>query len=314
MSLVKDQKIVIAGGSGFLGISLATHLASAGAKVTILSRSKLKVTGPWDHCIWDGRTTGPWCEHLGGADGLVNFAGRTVDCIKTPDHQDEILRSRVESTKVLGAALRLVENPPPVWVQMSTAHIYGDPPTAVCSEDSPFGVGLAPTVAQAWEEAFAASCLPTQRGVVMRTSFVVGRDRGAGSGALDKLGWLARIGLGGRVGKGTQGMSWIHELDFNRFVEHALTESSANGVYIVSAPNPASQIEFMRELRRAVKMPIGIPAYEWMVRLGAPLIFKTDPELGLYGRYVIPQRLIDEDFSFEFPELAAALADCVAKQ
>lgn len=314
MSLIKGQKIVIAGGSGFLGISLATHLVSAGALVTILSRSNLKVTGPWDHCIWDGRTTGPWCEQLEGADGVVNFAGRTVDCIKTPDHKDEILRSRVESTNALGAAMRLVKNPPPVWVQMSTAHIYGDPPAAVCSENSSFGVGLAPTVAKAWEEAFAASCLPSQRSVVMRTSFVVGRDRGAGGGALDKLGWLARIGLGGRVGNGTQGMSWIHERDINRFVEHGLTEDTASGVYIVSAPNPVSQVEFMRELRRAVKMPIGLPAFEWMVRLGAPLVFKTDPELALYGRYVIPQRLIDEGFSFEFPELPEALADCIAKR
>ena len=314
MKTIEGRNIVIAGGSGFLGISLATHLVSAGAKVTILSRSELKTNGPWQHCIWDGRTTGPWRECLDGADGLVNLAGRTVDCIKTPDHKDEILRSRVESTNVLGEAMRLIENPPPVWVQMSTAHIYGDPPTAVCSENSPFGVGLAPTVAKAWEAAFDSSRLPSQRGVVMRTSFVVGRNRGAGGGAMDKLGWLARIGLGGRVGAGTQGMSWIHERDINRFVERGLTDDSTSGVYIVSAPNPVSQVQFMRELRRAVKMPIGLPAFEWMVRIGAPLIFKTDPELALYGRYVIPQRLLDEGFSFEFPELPEALANCVAKK
>ena len=109
-------------------------------------------------------------------------------------------------------------------------------------------------------------------------------------------------------------MSWIHERDINRFVEKGLTDTSAKGVYIVSAPNPVSQVEFMRELRRAVKMPIGLPAFEWMVRLGAPIVFKTDPELALYGRYVVPQRLIDEGFSFEFPELPQALADCVAKR
>jgi len=313
MNGVKGQKIIIAGGSGFLGISLATYLDSIGAHVTILSRSDLKVAGPWDHCIWDGRTSGPWCDCLDGADGLVNLAGRTVDCIKTPEHQDEILRSRVESTNALGAAMRLVGNPPPVWVQMSTAHIYGDPPAAVCSEESPFGVGLAPTVAKAWEEAFNASRLPSQRGVIMRTSFVVGRDRGVGGGALEKLGWLARVGLGGRVGKGTQGMSWIHERDINRFVEFGLTDDSAHGVYIVSAPNPVSQVEFMRHLRNAVKMPIGLPAFEWMVRIGAPLIFKTDPELALYGRYVVPKRLIDEGFCFDFPQLPEALEDCVAK-
>lgn len=313
MELLKDKKFIIAGGSGFLGISLATHLCSAGADVTILSRSKLKVDGPWSHCIWDGRTTGPWCDELDGADGLVNLAGRTVDCIKTPDHKDEILRSRVESTNVLGQAVRLVANPPPVWVQMSTAHIYGDPPTALCTEESSCGVGLAPLVAKAWEEAFNKSLLPSQRGVVMRTSFVVGRNLGAGGGALDKLGWLARIGLGGRVGKGTQGMSWIHERDINRFVELGLTNDSTSGVYILSSPNPVSQVEFMRELRRAVKMPIGLPAFEWMVRIGAPLLFKTDPELALYGRYVLPQRLMDAGFNFELGDLAEALADCVRR-
>lgn len=313
MNPIQGKKIVIAGGSGFLGISLATHLDSLGAKVTILSRGKLKVDGPWNHGIWDGRTTGPWCDELDGADGLVNLAGRTVDCIKTPDHKDEILRSRVESTQALGQAVRIVSAPPPVWVQMSTAHIYGDPPTARCTEESPTGLGLAPFVGKAWEKAFENSLLPAQRGVVMRTSFVVGRNLGAGGGAMDKLGWLARIGLGGRVGSGTQGMSWIHERDINRFVERGLTDDSTSGVYIVSAPNPVSQVDFMRELRRAVKMPIGLPAFEWMVRIGAPLIFKTDPELALYGRYVLPKRMIDEGFEFDFPNLAEALADCVSK-
>jgi len=309
MHTIQGKKIIIAGGSGFLGISLATHLSAAGANVTILSRSKPNVTGAWEHCIWDGRTTGPWCDVIDAADGLVNLAGRTVDCIKTPDHKDEILRSRVESTNVLGQAMRLAANPPPVWVQMSTAHIYGDPPTAVCTEDSAFGVGLAPTVAKAWEAAFNASLLPSQRGVIMRTSFVIGRNVGAGGGALEKLGWLARIGLGGRVGKGTQGMSWIHELDINRFVERGLTDESTRGVFILSSPNLVSQVDFMRELRRAFGMPIGLPAFEWMVRIGAPIVFKTDPELALYGRYVIPQRLIDEGFEFEYPDLAQGLRD-----
>ena len=197
---------------------------------------------------------------------------------------------------------------------MSTAHIYGDPPSAVCTEESAFGVGLAPKVAKAWEAAFHDSLLPSQRGVLMRTSFVIGRNLGAGGGALDKLGWLARIGLGGRVGKGTQGMSWIHELDINRFVERGLTDQSTSGVYILSSPNPVSQVDFMRELRRAVGMPIGLPALEWMVRIGAPIIFKTDPELALYGRYVIPQRLLDEGFEFEYPDLPLGLQNCVSRK
>jgi NAD dependent epimerase/dehydratase family enzyme len=139
--------------------------------------------------------------------------GRSVDCIKTPEHQDEILRSRIEATRVLGMAVRSISSPPPVWVQMSTAHIYGDPPHIICTEESPFGYGLAPFVGRAWEEEFRANVLPSQRGVVLRTSFVIGRDRGAGGGALARLRMLVRLGLGGRVGSGTQGMSWIHETD-----------------------------------------------------------------------------------------------------
>ncbi len=311
MKTLSDRKIIITGGSGFLGLSLATHLCDQGANVVIVSRGK-PVDGPWSSVVWDGRTVGSWSEELNGAAGLVNLAGRTVNCIKTPDHQDEILRSRIESTRAIGAALRSVESPPPVWVQMSTAHIYGDPPSAVCTEDSAFGVGLAPTVARSWEQAFAESILPDQRGVRLRTSFVVGEDRGAGAGALGTLGLLARIGLGGRVGKGTQGMSWIHELDMNRIFERSLTDEIMRGAYIASSPNPVSQKDFMRELRRAVGMPIGLPAFEWMVRIGAPLILRTDPELALYGRYVRPARLLDQGFTFEFPDLGPALKNLVA--
>ena len=305
--------IVIAGGSGFLGVSLATHLAALGRSVVILSRTPPKPNGPWRHVSWDARTLGEWRRELDGAVGLVNLVGRSVDCIKTPDHQDEILRSRVEATRVLGQAVRTVDNPPPVWVQMSTAHIYGDPPEVICHEDSPHGYGLAPFVARAWEEEFRVSVLPTQRSVIMRTSFVIGRDRGAGGGALARLGMLARFGLGGTVGSGTQGMSWIHETDINRLFERALTEDSMNGAYIASSPNPVSQRDFMRELRRAVGMPIGLRTYSWMVRIGAPLLMRTDPELALFGRYVVSKRLQDERFEFQFPQLREALNNLLAQ-
>ena len=225
MPAISDSApIVIAGGSGFLGVSLARHLAAAGKTTVVLSRNPPKRNGPWRHVPWDARSLGPWRRELDGAAVLVNLAGRSVDCVKTPDHQDELLRSRVEATRVLGMAMRSIEAPPPVWVQMSTAHIYGDPPRVVCREDSPFGYGLAPFVGKAWEEEFHASVLPSQRAVILRTSFVLGRDRGAGGGAFARLRTLARFGLGGRVGSGAQGMSWIHETDMNRLFERALTE------------------------------------------------------------------------------------------
>ena len=182
------RRLVIAGGSGFLGVSLAHHLADADFSVVLLSRRPPRPSGPWRHVTWDARSMGPWHRELDGTVGLVNLTGRSVDCIKTPDHQDEILRSRVEATRVLGEAIRAVDSPPPVWVQMSTAHIYGDPPEVTCTEASPFGYGLAPFVARAWEDEFHASVLPAQRPVVCERALCLGADHGAGNGALARLG------------------------------------------------------------------------------------------------------------------------------
>jgi uncharacterized protein (TIGR01777 family) len=263
------NRVVIAGGSGFVGVSLAAHLAGRGMTVVVLSRRPSKVVGQWRHVVWDGRTLGEWRRELDGAAGLINLTGRSVDCIKTPDHQDEILRSRVESTRVLGQAVRAIDTPPPVWAQMSTAHIVGDPPDAICDEDSPPGYGLASFVAQAWEQEFQASVLPSQRAVVLRTSFVLGRNRGVGWGALARLAKLTRMGLGGRIGSGRQGLSWIHEIDLNRLFERALVDSMMKGTYIASSPHPVPQRDFARELRRALRMPLGLPATSWMVRFGA---------------------------------------------
>lgn len=258
---------------------------------------------------------GPWAARLEGAAGLVNLVGRTVDCVKTPNHCDEILRSRVEATAVLGVACRAVAAPPAVWVQMSTAHIYGDPTDVWCDEDSPTGYGLAPTVGIAWEKQFTQSLLPQQRSVILRTSFVIGTNRGAGGGALSKLAPLARLGLGGTVGSGRQGMSWIHEVDMNRLFERSLTHDAMTGVYVASSPSPVSNAQFMSTLRQAVpwpKVPLALPALEWMIRIGAPLLLRTDPELALYGRYVTSKRLEREGFVFTYPRLPEALAACFA--
>jgi NAD dependent epimerase/dehydratase family enzyme len=192
---------------------------------------------------------------------------------------------------------------------MSTAHIYGDPPCVICTEESPLGCGFAPFVGRAWEDEFRASLLPSQRGVVLRTSFVLGRDRGAGGSALARLRTLVRLGLGGTIGSGTQGVSWIHEADLHRLFERALSDSTMEGAYIASSPNPVPQRVFIRELRRALRMPVGLPAHAWMVRLGARWLLRTDPELALYGRYVVSNRLQDEGFEFQFPQLSDALSE-----
>ena len=296
-------RVVIAGGTGFIGTNLARHLADLGCEVVLISRNTPKQEGPWKHAQWDGRTVGEWAKHLEGTTAVVNLAGRTVDCIKTPDHCDEILRSRVEATLTIGKALQDIANPPPVWVQMATAHIYGDPPEAVCDEDSPFGFGLAPIVGKAWEAAFAEAAPSKMRQVILRTSFVLG----ANGGAFPKMRMLARCGLGGRVGHGRQGISWIHIDDMSRLITRAIADDSMKGAYIATAPNPVSYDEFMRTLRRSVGMPIGLPAAEWMVRFGAHYLLRTDPELVLYGRYCVSRRLKEENFEFSFPDIKSAM-------
>lgn len=301
-------RIVIAGGSGFLGTNLAERLSAAGRDVVVLSRRPSGAGSPWRTVQWDGRSQGAWLSEIEGAEAVVNLCGRSVDCVKTPDHCDEILRSRVEPTRALGHAIRTAGDPPAVWVQMSTAHIYGDPPCEVCDEESAFGYGLAPTVGQAWERAFEESAPPGVRTVVLRTSFVLGR-RG---GALGRLASLARWGLGGTIGHGRQGMSWIHEHDINRIFERALAEPTMSGAYIASAPTPVSNAKFMPALRRTLGRRFGLPSPAPLVRLGAKYFLHTDPELAIYGRYVVPRRLLDEGFEFEFPDLDAALCDLLS--
>lgn len=300
------SKIIIAGGTGFLGMNLARHLTKEGCEVVLVSRNPPKERGAWRHATWDGRTVGDWAKELEGAAGLVNLAGRTVDCINSSDHRDEILRSRVEATLALGAALQEVKNRPTVWVQMSTAHIYGDPPELVCDEDSvPGRCGLAPEVGKAWEQAYTDSVPDDVRQVVFRTSFVLGRT----NGAFPKMKLLARLGLGGRVASGRQGISWIHETDMTRLLALGLKDESMTGLYLATAPDPVSQATFMKTLRRAIGIPFGLPASEWMVRFGAYFLLRTNPELILYGRYCVSRRLEQQGFAFRFPKIEPALAD-----
>lgn len=299
-----EGRIVIAGGTGFLGLNLARYLVDLGCEVVLLSRHEPVQEGRWRHARWDARTVGDWAQYLDGASALVNLAGRTVDCVKTPDRCDEILRSRVQATLVLGLAVKQVQSPPPVWVQMGTAHRYGDPPVVWCDETAAFGYGLAPFVGQAWEEALERAAPAQMRRVILRTSFVLGRN----GGALPRLARLVRGGLGGTVGTGTQGISWIHEHDMNRLFTRAIANDEMSGAYLATSPNPISNAEFMRELRRALRIPVGVPALAWMVRLAAPVL-RTDPELALYGRYCYSSRLKDEGFDFMFPDVRSALTN-----
>jgi hypothetical protein len=306
MTEINDKSVVIAGGTGFLGQALARSLVADGCRVVVLSRHR--PDGHAGHWLpWDGRTLGPWQSAIDGAAAVVNLTGRTVDCRKTPDRCDEILRSRVESVRVLGEAVRRCDHPPPVWVQAATAHIYGDPPSAICDEDSPTGYGLAPHVAERWEAELSDACPDDIRSVVLRTSFVLGNT----GGAFPVLRRLAQFGLGGAIAGGKQWISWLHIDDMVRVLRRSIDDAAVSGVYNVTTPRAATNADFMRSLRRAVGMPIGLPAAGWLVRLGAATVLDTDPELAIYGRSVVPKRLLDEGFAFEHPDLDAALDDLI---
>lgn len=316
--------IVIAGGSGFLGRGLTRFLLDRGYRVAILSRSPRPADltdkrVAWHE--WDNQTVGPWAACLNGAAAVVNLVGRSVDCRKTAANVEAIYQSRVASCRVLGEAMRRVVSeggtPPPVWVQSATAHIVGDPEPldTVCDESTPPGPmdEMAPRVGVAWERAFDDAKLPGQRGVVLRISFVIGRPNPGGGGAMARLNPLTRWGLGGRVGHGRQWVSWIHQHDLNRVILAAIEDGRCRGVYMTTAPNPVTNRDFMRALRKAHHRPWSPPAPALGVRLASRWLMDTDPELALKGRRCVPTRLMEEiGFGFLYDEVGEAVKATVA--
>ena len=297
-------RIVIAGGSGFIGQSLMRLLRPECESIVCLTRGPAGERDGVTYVHWDAKTPGDWARHLDGATAIVNLVGRTVDCRKTPANKKIILESRVHSVQALAAACKTVALPPKIWVQSATAHIYGDTHDEILDELSPIGAGFAPDVGMAWEKALDEADLLNVRQVILRISFVLGRD----GGALRTLSRIARLGLGGTVGSGRQYLSWIHEDDLNAVIRRAIVDLSMEGIYVVTAPGPVTNREFMRELRHAVHRPWSPPVPAFLVRLGS-IVLRTDPELALLGRRLVPTRLLREGFAFRFPELPAALSD-----
>ncbi len=310
------KKIVIAAANGFLGRHATAALLNQGYRIVALvreGRQREVISHPQVEIrVWDGKKPGDWAGDLDHAAGVMNLVGRSVDCVKTPEHRKEIMDSRIEATRVLGEACRAVANPPPVWLQAGTAHIIGDPEPrdTVCDDATiPPTHGLAPQVGRAWEGAFARALLPSQRGVMFRISFVIGPD----GGALQRLVPLTKAFLGGTVGRGDQWMSWLHIEDLNRLWLAALENPRYHGTYMATAPHPVTNRVFMRTLRHACSRPWSPPAPGWAVRLAAPFL-KTDPELALLGRRVVPTRLREEaGFEFKWPDLEPALRDTVER-
>jgi uncharacterized protein (TIGR01777 family) len=298
---------------------LRRALVARGDEVVVLSRHPEALEDGVRHVLWDGRTLGPWADEVDGADVVVNLAGRSVSCRYTDANLRQMMDSRVESTRVVGEAIMKAERPPKVWLQMSTATIYADARAHGRAHDEASGVigGEEPDVplyweysvriARHWEAAQAEAELPHTRRVALRTAMVMSPDRGS---VLDYLSWLTRVGLGGPVAGGEQHVSWIHADDFVRAVLFLIERDDLDGPVNLAAPGPLPQRELMRGLRRAWGRRPGLPATRWMASVGA-FALRSDPELLLKSRRVVPGRLLDAGFVFEHPTWDEAAADLV---
>ncbi len=299
------KHVVLAGGSGFIGRALAEELVHRDYAVTILSRTPPAGGGRINHLPWDGVNPGDWATSLEGATAVVNLAGRSVNCLSTPENHREILSSRLDSVRAIDAAVARCARPPGVLVQAGAVGIYGDAGDRVCDENTPPGNDFAADVCRQWEAAFAEAQTPGVRRVVLRVGFALGRS----GGALQPLAALARSFLGGTVGNGRQYISWVHMTDLTEMFIAAIERREIAGTYNATAPVPATNAEFMRELRRATGRPWSPPVPAFMVRLGARWLMRTDADLALGGRRAVPRRFLEQDFQFRFNELRAALHD-----
>lgn len=311
------MKIVIAGGTGQVGTILARALHARGDEVVVLSRTARPAA--WRVVAWDANTLGAWANEFDGADVIINLAGRSVNCRYTPENRRLIQESRVNSTHVVGQAIARAPRPPRVWLQASTATIYAHRFDAPNDEATGILGGTEPNapdtwrfsieVATAWERAAHEMPTPHTRKVLLRSAMTMSPDR---NGVFDVLLRLARFGLGGSVGSGKQFVSWIHDADFVNAVVWLIEHEELDGAVNLASPNPLPYAEMMRILRAAWGIPFGLPATAWMVEIGA-LFLQTESELVLKSRRVVPTRLLEAGFAFQFPTWEQAARDLCAR-
>ncbi|MFG1670824.1 TIGR01777 family oxidoreductase [Streptomyces sp. Y7] len=310
------MKIVIPGGTGQVGTILNRVLTAAGHEVVVLTRRPTRER----EVAWDGRTWGPWAGEIDGSDVVINLAGRSVSCRYTQANLRAMMDSRVHSTEIVGEAIAAAARPPGVWLQMSTATVYAhrfdapnDEATGViggAEPDVPDYWSYSVEIARAWERAQEVADTPRTRKVALRSAMVMSPDRG---GVFDVLLRLARLGLGGPVAGGGQYVSWIHDRDFVRAVEFLVEREDLRGPVNLAAPGPLPQRAFMRELRSAWGVPVGLPATRAMAELGA-FALRSDTELLLKSRRVVPGRLLAEGFGFEYAGWPEAARDLVRRR
>src|ERR1700686_3891828 len=309
------MKVVIPGGSGQVGQLLARAFQKDGHDVVILSRQHdLHKAGRI--VLWDARTLGDWCTEFEGADVVINLAGKSVNCRYNAENRHEILRSRVDSTEVVGQAIMQACRPPRLWLQAATATIYAhrydgahDEFSGILARDDddvPDTWRFSLDVATKWERAFHHSGkLPHTRKELLRCAVIMSPDRG---GVFDVLLGLVRRGLGGRSGDGRQYVSSIHDADFIRAIYWLIEREQFEGAVILASPHPPPNVEFMRALREAWGTRVGLPASKWMLEV-ATFFMRTESELVLKSRRVVPGRLLRDGFEFEFPNWKEAACD-----
>lgn len=304
--MIPPPRLVVAGGSGFLGRAVARHFSALGWDVVTVSRSPSAVPMPGRWVRWDGLRQGEWSREIDGAAAVLNLAGRTVNCRYTAQNMLDIYTSRLDTTRALGTAIRAAATPPPVWLNSSTGTIYRDSRTPQTEAAGEIRHGFSVDVGQRWEAALIEEDLPHTRRVALRTAMVYGVGAGGIMATTDPL---MRLGLGGPMAGGGQYVSWIHERDFCRAVEF-LIGHGLEGPVNVSAPGPLPNREFLRAYREAWGMPLGVPSTAGLIGLGAR-VMNSEAELLLKSRYAVPERLLQAGFEFEYPDWPGAIAALV---
>ncbi|MCC9017263.1 TIGR01777 family oxidoreductase [Flavobacterium lipolyticum] len=301
------NKLIIAAGTGFLGQVLLHHFKDKFEEIVILTRGKSQIIDGIKYVNWNAKTFSGWESELENATVLINLAGKSVDCRYTKKNKQEILLSRIESTKILNKAVLNCKNPPKHWLNSSTSTIYRFSLDKQMDEvEGEIGNDFSINVALSWEKAFFKTETPNTLKTALRTSIVLGKN----GGALLPLKTLAKIGFGGKQGKGNQWISWIHEDDFARAIEFIIKKEMTGKVNIVS-PNPISNTDFMQKLRKTVGVPFGIPLPKFFLEIGS-FIIRTETELVLKSRNVIPKRLLEKGFAFKFENIDPAFQNLLS--
>jgi uncharacterized protein (TIGR01777 family) len=303
------EKVILAGGSGYIGSVLIDFYSERVAELIVLTRGESRSIGNVRFVNWNGKDVGDWAKELEDADLLVNLTGKNVNCRYNQKNKGEILNSRIDATAALGKAVNQLIGPPRVWIQCASATIYRH------AEDRPMdektgeiGSGFSVDVCKEWEKTFWEQKVSSTRKVLLRIGIVLGRS----DSALPRLLNLTRFGLGGEQGSGKQYMSWIHETDVASVIHWVYSHDEVTGTFNCTSPQPLRNADFMRTLREACKVPFGIPMPGWLLDVGAAII-GTEPELILKSRWVLPNKLIAAGYVFQFPDLRSALLNIISK-